>query len=89
MSAAARAALARTILAELEEHPEQELLRQAMTEGLRGQAAWLLIAGSREQSDRALRLARALPHLPPSSNPLLALIVEAGLNASQASSHAG
>ena len=89
MSAAARAALARTILAELEEHPEQELLRLAMTEGLRSQAAWLLIAGSREQSDRALRLARALPHLPPSSNPLLALIVEAGLNASQASSDAG
>ncbi len=89
MSAAARAALARTILAELEEHPEKELLRQAMEEGLRSQAAWLLIAGHREQSDRALRLARALPHLPPSGNPLLALIIEAGLNASQASDDAG
>jgi len=89
MRTAARAALARTILAELEEHPEKELLRQAMEEGLRSQAAWLLIAGSREQSDRALRLARALPHLPPSGNPLLALIVEAGLNASQASDDAG
>ena len=89
MSTAARAALARTILAELEEHPEKELLRQAMEEGLRSQAAWLLIAGSREQSDRALRLARALPHLPPSGNPLLALIVEAGLNTSQASDDAG
>ncbi len=89
MSAAARAALARTILAELEEHPEKELLRQAMAEGLRSQAAWLLIADSREQSDRPCGWPALLPHLPPSGNPLLALIVEAGLNTSQASDDAG
>ena len=81
VSAGARSALVKTILAELEEHPERDLLRQSMAEGLRVQAAWLLLSGSREQSDRALLLARALPDLPPSQNPLLSLIIQTRLNA--------
>ena len=59
-----------------------------VAEGLRSQAAWLLIADSREQSDRALRLARAAASAA-QRQPLLALIVEAGLNTSQASDDAG
>ena len=85
ISANARAGLVQSILSELEQHPERDVLRLAMIEGLRSQAAWLMLAGRQEQSDRALLLARHLHNAPPSRNPLLAQIIEAGLQAQAAS----
>ncbi len=80
--AEARAAQIRAVLAELDEQPEGALLRQSMAQGLSVQAAWLLLAGSPEQSERARLLAHATRELPLSQNPLPARVIEAGLAAS-------
>ena len=74
-----QAALATAALAQLERREEGRQLTAAMAAGLRAQAAWFHISGSQEAANLALQLARTLPDLPISQNPLLLALVETEL----------
>lgn len=73
--------LAAHIVRELAQRPEGSQIVNTLAEGLRSQAAWLHIAGSRENARHALLLANALPHLPMTENAFLARLVESSLHA--------
>jgi len=72
-------ALVNLLLRELGRTPEHGNLRQAMAAGLRKQTLWFALAGQPEQAARAAQLASVTPVLPIAENPLLAVLLEAGL----------
>jgi hypothetical protein len=71
--------VASIMLRELSQRAEYVQLLSALTAALRAQAVWLHIAGNIESAQRAHLLARAMAQLPPSQNPLLLRLLEAGL----------
>jgi hypothetical protein len=73
------AALVSLLLRELGRTPDHGNLLQAMAAGLREQTLWFALAGQPEQAARAAQLASVTPVLPIAENPLLAVLLEAGL----------
>ena len=71
--------VATVILRELSQRSEYIQLLSALSAALRAQAVWLHIAGNLESAQRAHLLARTMSQLPPSQNPLLLRLLEAGL----------
>jgi hypothetical protein len=71
--------LAAIMLRELSQRAEYVQLLAALSGALRAQAVWLHIAGNVESAQRAHLLARSMAQLPPSQNPLLLRLLEAGL----------
>jgi hypothetical protein len=74
--------VAAVMLRELSQRTEYVQLLAALSAGLRAQAVWLHVAGNVESAQRAHLLARTLAHLPPTQNPLLLRLLEAGLRPS-------
>ena len=71
--------VAAVMLRELAQRPEYTQLLAALTAALRAQAIWLHMAGNVESARRAHLLARTMSQLPPTQNPLLLRLLEAGL----------
>jgi hypothetical protein len=71
--------VAAIMLRELSQRAEYVQLLAALTAALRAQAVWLHIAGNIESAQRAHLLARTMAQLPPSQNPLLLRLLEAGI----------
>jgi hypothetical protein len=67
------------LLREIARWPESAALAPALARGLRGQAAWLHLAGEQKLAELALGLAQAMPQLSPLQNPVLARMLAAGL----------
>ena len=75
------AEVASIMLRELTQRTEYVQLLAALSLALRAQAVWLHIAGNVESAKRAHLLARTMAQLPPTQNPLLLRLLEAGLRA--------
>jgi hypothetical protein len=71
--------VAAVMLRELSQRAEYVQLLDALSSALRVQAVWLHIAGNIESAQRAYLLARTMTQLPPTQNPLLLRLLEAGL----------
>jgi hypothetical protein len=71
--------VAAIMLRELSQRAEYVQLLAALSAALRAQAVWLHIAGNVESAQRASLLARTMAQLPPTQNPLLLRLLEAGL----------
>lgn len=71
--------VAAVMLRELSQRAEYVQLLAALSAALRAQAVWLHIAGNIESAQRAYLLARTMAQLPPTQNPLLLRLLEAGL----------
>ncbi|MCC6458330.1 MAG: hypothetical protein IT328_25485 [Caldilineaceae bacterium] len=71
--------IAAIMLRELSQRAEYGQLLAALSAALRAQAIWLHIAGNVESAQRAYLLARTMPQLSPTQNPLLLRLLEAGL----------
>jgi hypothetical protein len=71
--------VAAVMLRELAQRTEYMQLLAALSAALRAQAVWLHIAGNVESAQRAHLLARTMAQLPPTQNPLLLRLLEAGL----------
>jgi hypothetical protein len=71
--------VAAIMLRELSQRAEYVQLLSALSVALRAQAAWLHVAGNVESAQRAHLLARTMSQLPPTQNPLLLRLLEAGL----------
>jgi hypothetical protein len=71
--------VAAIMLRELSQRAEYVQLLAALSGALRAQAVWLHIAGNHESAQRAYLLARTMAQLPPTQNPLLLRLLEAGL----------
>jgi hypothetical protein len=74
--------VATIMLRELSQRAEYVQLLSALSGALRVQAVWLHIVGNVESAQRAHLLARSMAHLPPTQNPLLLRLLEAGLHPS-------
>ncbi len=74
--------VAAIMLRELSQRDEYVQLLSALRAALRAQAVWLHIAGNVESAQRASLLARTMSQLPPTQNPLLLRLLEAGLRPS-------
>jgi hypothetical protein len=72
--------LVNLLLRELARMPDHRSLLQAMTAGLRLQTVWYAVAGDTANAERAALLAQATTALPISENPLIANLLERGLN---------
>ncbi len=69
----------RALLREVGRWPESAALTSALVRSLRGQAAWLHLAGESNLAEHALTLATALPHLAIDQNPVLAQMLAKSL----------
>lgn len=74
--------IAAILMHELSQRAEYVQLLAALNAALRAQAVWLHIAGNLESARRAYLLARTMEQLPPTENPLLLRLLEAGLHSS-------
>jgi len=68
-----------TLLKQMAITGESSEVGQALTAGLRAQAAWLALAGEETLAYTAVRLAQQLPHLPLTDNPVLAHMLAAAV----------
>ncbi len=73
--------VARILLRDLEQRPEQRAISETLATGLRLQALYFHLAGEREPASCATRVAAAVPHLALSLNPLLVYLMENSLRA--------
>jgi hypothetical protein len=71
--------VAAVMLRELAQRAEYVQLLAALSMALRAQAVWLHCVGNVESAQRAHLLARTMAQLPPTQNPLLLRLLEAGL----------
>lgn len=71
--------VAALMLRELSQRAEYVQLLSALSAALRAQAVWLHVAGNVDSARRAHLLARTMAQLPPTLNPLLLRLLEAGL----------
>lgn len=76
------AEVAAIMLRELTQRAEYTQLLGALNSALRAQAVWLHIAGNVATAERAYLLASTMAQLPPTQNPLLLRLLEAGLRPS-------
>ncbi len=75
--------IVRMLLREVGRWPESAALTAALERSLRGQAAWLYLAGETKLAGHAQTLAMALPHLSIEQNPVLAQMLAKSLQQQQ------
>ncbi len=73
------AQMVKTLLHEIFSHDDNSELLTGLEAGLRAQAAWLYLSGSRDSAHHAQILAESVHNLPPAQNPFLARMMEIGV----------
>jgi hypothetical protein len=73
------AQMVKGLLQEIFSQDDNDELLTGLEAGLRAQAAWLYLAGSRDSAHQAQVLAESVRNLPPAQNPFLARMMEIGV----------
>lgn len=73
------AQMVKGLLHEIFSQDDNDELLMGLEAGLRAQAAWLYLAGSRDSAHQAHVLAESVRNLPPAQNPFLARMMEIGV----------
>ncbi len=73
------AQMVKGLLHEIFSQDDNDELLAGLEAGLRAQAAWLYLAGSRDSAHQAHVLAESVRNLPPAQNPFLARMMEIGV----------